>query len=47
MMQLLFQRALSEEQGPLRVTIAVPDAQETQSLTGLDLYSQGIQPVWL
>jgi len=41
------QRAVTQENGPLRVTAAVPDAAETEALTGLDLYEQGIQPVWL
>ena len=31
----------------MRVAAAVPDAKETLALTGLDLYQQGIQPVWL
>ena len=29
------------------MTAAVPDAGETAALVGLDLYKQGIQPVWL
>jgi hypothetical protein len=29
------------------VSAAAPDALETEQLTGLDLYDQGIQPVWL
>lgn len=41
------QRAITQENGDLLVTAAVPDAGETQALTGLDLYDQGIQPVWL
>ena len=41
------ERGVTQEQGPLRITVAVPDAQETLALTGLPLYSQGIQPVWL
>jgi hypothetical protein len=41
------QRSIIQEKGPLRVTAAVPDAEETKALTGLDLYQQGIQPVWL
>ncbi len=40
-------RSIVQEDGPLRVTAAVPDAGETLALTGLDLYQQGIQPVWL
>jgi hypothetical protein len=41
------QRALTQENGPIRVSAAVPDDAETAVLTGLDLYEQGIQPVWL
>jgi hypothetical protein len=41
------ERAETQQQGNLRVTAAVPDAAETEALTGLDLYEQGIQPVWL
>ncbi|WP_116364554.1 hypothetical protein [Parahaliea mediterranea] len=40
-------RGVSQHQGPVRVTAAVPDAGETRALTGLDLYQQGIQPLWL
>jgi len=41
------QRAVTQEDALLQVTAAVPDASETEMLTGLDLYEQGIQPVWL
>lgn len=41
------QRSITREEGPIRVTVAVPDASETQALTGLNLYDQGIQPIWL
>ncbi len=41
------QRAITQEDDALLVTAAVPDAAETRALTGLDLYGQGIQPVWL
>ena len=40
-------RSITQQQGNLTVTAAVPDAAETKALTGLDLYQQGIQPVWL
>jgi hypothetical protein len=40
-------RAITQEQGAVRVTVAVPSAAEAKSLTGLDVYQQGIQPVWL
>ena len=41
------QRSITQEVGDLTVTAAVPDAEETALLTGLDLYDQGVQPVWL
>lgn len=41
------QRGVIQQNPQVRVTAAVPDAAETQALTGLDLYRQGIQPVWL
>ena len=41
------QRAQTQVQGTLTVRAAVPDAAETLALTGLDLYAQGIQPIWL
>jgi hypothetical protein len=41
------QRAIVHTQGSITISAAVPDAQETEQLTGLDLYDQGIQPVWL
>ncbi|MEP4145941.1 MAG: LssY C-terminal domain-containing protein [Halioglobus sp.] len=41
------QRALVQQKGSFTVSASVPTAEETKALTGLDLYSQGIQPVWL
>ena len=40
-------RGITQQERGLIVTAAVPDAEETIELTGLDLYEQGIQPVWL
>lgn len=40
-------RSMSHQESKLIVTTAVPNAQETEALTGLDLYDQGIQPIWL
>ena len=39
----------TEEQaeGPVRVSTAVPGREETGRIFGIDLYDQGIQPVWL
>ena len=40
-------RVITKEQEGVRVSAAVPTADEVISFTGLDLYAQGIQPVWL
>ncbi len=40
-------RAIEQQQDDLIVSVAVPDAEEAQALTGLDLYAQGIQPIWI
>lgn len=40
-------RGLDQRNGSVKVRAAVPDAAETRRLTGLDLYKQGIQPLWL
>jgi hypothetical protein len=40
-------RRITQENGPVSVSVAVPDAAETVALTGFPLYDQGIQPVWL
>ncbi|MEH6593163.1 MAG: LssY C-terminal domain-containing protein [Halioglobus sp.] len=40
-------RAITQEDNNLVVHAAVPTAQESKALTGLDLYAQGIQPIWL
>lgn len=45
--QSFLDRAVTQEDGSIRVSAAVPTAKETLALTGLDLYEQGIQPVWL
>ncbi len=41
------ERGVTQTEGPLRVTAAVPDEGETRDLFGIDLYEQGIQPIWL
>lgn len=41
------ERAMVQEQEGLVISASVPTAEETLSLTGLDLYGQGIQPVWI
>ena len=41
------ERAITQSQEPIQVTAAVPGTDEMRALTGLDIYSQGIQPVWL
>ncbi len=34
-------------QGPVSVSASVPGREETERIFGIDLYDQGIQPVWL
>ena len=41
------ERSTTQTQDSVSVTAAVPGAEETEALLGLDLYAQGIQPVWL
>jgi hypothetical protein len=41
------QRGISQDQQSVRVTAAVPGAEETIELFAADLYSENIQPVWL
>jgi len=40
-------RAETQQDGPIRVSAAVLGRDETQAIFGIDLYEQGIQPVWL
>jgi hypothetical protein len=40
-------RALTQLDRGLRVSTAVPSQEETEILFGLDLYSRGVQPVWV
>ena len=40
-------RAERESDGPIHIATAVPGREETERIFGLDLYDQGIQPVWL
>lgn len=37
----------SSSQGDITLRAALPTASETEALTGLGLYKQGIQPLWL
>ncbi len=41
------ERAVTQTQEVVEVATAVPGADEVVALTGLDLYSQGIQPIWI
>jgi LssY C-terminus len=41
------ERALQQQQGDLVISASVASAEETLALTGLDLYEQGVQPVWI
>jgi hypothetical protein len=40
-------RAITQSMETIRVTVAVPDEQETKALTGINLYVQDVQPVWI
>jgi hypothetical protein len=40
-------RAVTQVDGDIRVTAAVPDAKETRDLFGLSLYKKRVQPVWI
>ena len=40
-------RAERESDGPIHIATAVPGREETRRIFGIDLYDQGIQPVWL
>jgi hypothetical protein len=40
-------RAESQSDGAVRVSAAVPGREETAAIFGIDLYDQGIQPIWL
>jgi len=40
-------RAQTQVENNIRVTAAVPGADETRTIFGIDLYRNGIQPVWL
>ncbi len=41
------ERALTQESHGVRVTAAVPSADETRELFDADFYDKGVQPVWL
>lgn len=41
------ERAQSQQEGAVTITVAVPSAGETQELFGVPLYRRKIQPVWL
>jgi len=36
-----------QTEGPVRVSTSIPGREETERIFGIDLYDQGIQPVWL
>jgi LssY C-terminus len=40
-------RAVAQEKGKVRVTVAVPTAEESARLFGVPVAAKGIQPVWL
>jgi hypothetical protein len=40
-------RAHTQREGNLRVTAAVPSAEEAQAIFGIPVYERGMQPIWL
>jgi hypothetical protein len=45
--QAFLQRAVTQTESGLTITVAVPDEAESQELFGVPLYKRKIQPVWL
>jgi len=46
--QVPFQeRAQTQQDGKVRITVAIPSDTETQAIFGVSLYDDGVQPVWL
>jgi hypothetical protein len=41
------ERAQTQDKGNVRVTAAVPSAEESKRLFGVDMYKRGVQPIWL
>ena len=41
------ERAQTQDKGNVRVTAAVPSAEESKRLFGVDIYKRGVQPIWL
>jgi hypothetical protein len=41
------ERAQTKYEGNVRVTAAVPSAEESKRLFGVDIYKRGVQPIWL
>lgn len=39
--------AEQQSEGPIRVSATVPGREETTRIFGVDLYSEGVQPIWL
>ena len=41
------ERAQTQYEKNIRITAAVPSAEESKKLFGVDLYERGVQPIWL
>jgi hypothetical protein len=41
------ERARTQDKGNVQVTVAVPSAEESKRLFGVDMYKRGVQPIWL
>jgi hypothetical protein len=41
------ERAITQQEGKIRVSASVPSEEETRAIFGIPMYKRGIQPVWL
>ncbi len=41
------ERAVTQNEGNIRISVSVPDADEAKKIFGVPVYKRGIQPVWL
>jgi hypothetical protein len=41
------ERAQTQHEGNIRITAAVPSAEESRKLFGVHIYKRGVQPIWL
>ena len=41
------ERSVTQQRGPLTVTVAVPSTEEAEKIFGVDLAERLVQPVWI